>query len=1139
MKKNLKRRMLAMLLAFVMVFAMMPQMAAFGLNGAYNDSIVYAEDKDDVNEAVDIYMAAMARLFNRENNLDFEELAKCMEHLENLETVYSLAEGTVSILEAMGIIEDPTDAMLSQILSSVEAVQDQLQLMDSELKKIIQSLYKMNVKGEEQARFDEGIAYGDRWETLEIGPKDKLHEDLNVYQAHIEDGKKAWCEEEQHESLRVLYAKDDDGTGLMHVYSSKKYDQGVPDKSDAGEAILKDECIGLPGSFIPEISYDKKNWTTDVNAGMQTAFTNAANAGQLDWTAEKQSQWNALSSDDKEKMAKQYAGDLTESLLHVISCKKMSNEHTWAASVYSHFETFCNEVKKPQYGMDALIQLYYNSYGLEGEAREAIEETCDSVIVTTGYYGTFLFNLMGQDDEYDGDDIKRIQATWADTIKKLAEMKKNSISGHDNFSYITGTLIDYKKMSTKSTVTMHFAGYQKDADKGVINEGVDSDPWKLVDENNKEQKELSIADGVDSLVLFHQFRQQSKNGQQTFAKYLKKYAVQIPDDFSGKLTTDYQGAKTIPLSGDDVPSLLSSKVMGKYFKTEKYYQLDKTKYDVHKFVLHDMVMHDCLDCEKGTFTAQTPLVYRAAFSDSSGWWVVDEMYAFRGSADFDKKNEFKWKEPKHWRYGSPKYHYDRIHYLSAPVNVLTSSPLEQATSAGPLKTLKDDIDEHNKKKSLGTQPAYSKANWSKMNIDNLDLYPDNDTRMDNGINKAINIAVEAAEDNGLKVSLTKKQKAKLVKQMKKKTFEMQKELKKSGIIRQMNIFGIDGNNAKELKLAERTLQGTYLSSDGKSLIPSENMNTMAEYEPYAVLHFEKKNGKVKPVIEAAFDVTPLVVIWDPNTQKFYGTPVDNEDIKAMGLSMKVRLPASFIKTKYAKVIHYDSAQNLEIIGKKTLKVRGKGNNKYVEMPATSGSPFELRSSKGPGIGGSAPAKMTAKGKNKLVLSWGKVKGAEGYDIFLSKSRKASHKKVKTIKGNQTFKYTMKKLKKKTGYKANVKAWVMKDGKKKYINNSLLVRAYTSGGTKKYTNAKSVTVEKKSVSLQIGKKYTIKAKVNKLKKGKKLMPSSQVAKLRYISSNPKIATVSKIGKIKGVSKGKCTVYVYAQNGAHKKIKVTVR
>ena len=49
----------------------------------------------------------------------------------------------------------------------------------------------------------------------------------------------------------------------------------------------------------------------------------------------------------------------------------------------------------------------------------------------------------------------------------------------------------------------------------------------------------------------------------------------------------------------------------------------------------------------------------------------------------------------------------------------------------------------------------------------------------------------------------------------------------------------------------------------------------------------------------------------------------------------------------------------------------------------------------------------------------------------------------------------------------------------------------------------------------------------------------MAKFRYESTNPSIAIVNKKGKIKGVKKGICEIYIYAQNGLYKKIKVTVK
>ncbi len=47
------------------------------------------------------------------------------------------------------------------------------------------------------------------------------------------------------------------------------------------------------------------------------------------------------------------------------------------------------------------------------------------------------------------------------------------------------------------------------------------------------------------------------------------------------------------------------------------------------------------------------------------------------------------------------------------------------------------------------------------------------------------------------------------------------------------------------------------------------------------------------------------------------------------------------------------------------------------------------------------------------------------------------------------------------------------------------------------------------------------------------------KIRYECSDTKIAGVTSKGVIKAKKKGTCYVYVYAQNGVYKKIKVTVK
>ena len=112
-----------------------------------------------------------------------------------------------------------------------------------------------------------------------------------------------------------------------------------------------------------------------------------------------------------------------------------------------------------------------------------------------------------------------------------------------------------------------------------------------------------------------------------------------------------------------------------------------------------------------------------------------------------------------------------------------------------------------------------------------------------------------------------------------------------------------------------------------------------------------------------------------------------------------------------------------------------------------------------------------------------------------------------------------------------------DNKGKVVSTSKVIHIVTTG-----TNAgnhKSVKISKKVI-----KKATALKKGKTLKLGAKAVPVSKkkVAKhvgLRYESTNKKIATVSSKGVVKGVKKGTCYVYAYAQSGVFKKIKVVVK
>ena len=174
-------------------------------------------------------------------------------------------------------------------------------------------------------------------------------------------------------------------------------------------------------------------------------------------------------------------------------------------------------------------------------------------------------------------------------------------------------------------------------------------------------------------------------------------------------------------------------------------------------------------------------------------------------------------------------------------------------------------------------------------------------------------------------------------------------------------------------------------------------------------------------------------------------------------------------------------------------------------------------------------------KTTNVLKWTKVSDADGYVIYgnLCNSKGKTYKLVKqvTIQDNATTSWIDTKLASGTYYKYCIKAYKLVDGKKVWIAKSKVVHSTTTGG--KYGNAKSVKVNKTSVSLAVGKTFSIKAE--QVLKDK---PIAGHQNIKYESSNSKVASVTSKGVIKAKKKGTCYIYVYAQNGMYKRVKVTV-
>ncbi len=187
-------------------------------------------------------------------------------------------------------------------------------------------------------------------------------------------------------------------------------------------------------------------------------------------------------------------------------------------------------------------------------------------------------------------------------------------------------------------------------------------------------------------------------------------------------------------------------------------------------------------------------------------------------------------------------------------------------------------------------------------------------------------------------------------------------------------------------------------------------------------------------------------------------------------------------------------------------------------------------------------KVKQKGK-KLQISWGRVNGADGYDVyvqycgkkFIAKSRKevkSGKKTTLTIK-----KINGKKLNMKKNFKLYVRAYQWKDGKKITLAKAMTIHV-AGKDSRKYTNVKNIRLKKTSYVVKRGESVTLRPKAVLYNKRKKQLSVKHTKEFRYISSNEKIAAVTAGGKITAEVAGNCTIYVYAKNGCKQKIEIKV-
>ena len=176
----------------------------------------------------------------------------------------------------------------------------------------------------------------------------------------------------------------------------------------------------------------------------------------------------------------------------------------------------------------------------------------------------------------------------------------------------------------------------------------------------------------------------------------------------------------------------------------------------------------------------------------------------------------------------------------------------------------------------------------------------------------------------------------------------------------------------------------------------------------------------------------------------------------------------------------------------------------------------------------------------LNVKWGFVDEADSYEVYAQYCGQTFDKTATvTVKGNKTCSAKITRINGKAlDLTGRFRVMVVAKQGDKTLAKSLMCHV-VGRKNRKYTNAKGIELVKTAVTLRAGKSASVKAKIVSADAAKKQLGSSHGAELRFETTDARVASVDKNGKITAKSKGKCTVYVFTRSGQAGKITVTVK
>ena len=168
------------------------------------------------------------------------------------------------------------------------------------------------------------------------------------------------------------------------------------------------------------------------------------------------------------------------------------------------------------------------------------------------------------------------------------------------------------------------------------------------------------------------------------------------------------------------------------------------------------------------------------------------------------------------------------------------------------------------------------------------------------------------------------------------------------------------------------------------------------------------------------------------------------------------------------------------------------------------------------------------GRRSVRTTWTRIPGASEYLVYAAKC--GSGLKRVQVTSKNSFRVKRIRGKKLAAHRAYIFRVAALDKNGKLIAVSRKFHVITAGTMGNNANIRTITAKKKVVTLKKGQTAALGAEYT-LPKGKKHLNRKHGAYLRFTSDNPKVAAVTKNGRVKAGASGKAVVYIQDTSGKY--------